>query len=233
MFSARSYCNLTYIQEDANVFIKTTTAASIDAVAKATKMASEHASIAQKYAKNVMEVASENAVVMKEAASQAAAKASKIIEPHLTTGNEMYNKNLKPSVDKYYIPINEGYIRPVLQHINPALEQTQVLAREGLVRGQHTVTEGRSLVLRQLKTFCLGWESELAHSTAPKLMHNFIRDICRTPEESMNNFFALILIAVVFSYRRPLWRITNRIISLPFQICWYLSPVRLLNRAKK
>eukprot|EP00547_Thalassionema_nitzschioides_P010553 CAMPEP_0194227968 /NCGR_PEP_ID=MMETSP0156-20130528/43129_1 /TAXON_ID=33649 /ORGANISM="Thalassionema nitzschioides, Strain L26-B" /LENGTH=483 /DNA_ID=CAMNT_0038960467 /DNA_START=75 /DNA_END=1523 /DNA_ORIENTATION=- len=211
MFRARSYCNLTYIQEDANVLIKTTTAASIDAVSKATMIASEHAIVAQKYAqkyaKSVMERTSENAVVMKEYANQAAAKATKMAEPHVATGTEMYNKNLKPSVDKYLNPINEGYIRPALQQVQPALVQTQDLAREGLVRGQDTVIEGRSIAVQRFEAFCLGWERELveSESTATQWAHGFIREKCSNPEQSIDRFALAILLMIALFYRQQLW----------------------------
>mmetsp|Transcript_15833 Transcript_15833/g.23979 ORF Transcript_15833/g.23979 Transcript_15833/m.23979 type:complete len:553 (-) Transcript_15833:244-1902(-) len=89
-FNARSYCNLTHIQEDA-------TATMTAAAAAASKIAAEQAATA----------------------TRAASKAAEPhIEAGRKALNKLYDENLKETVDKHISPVHEAHIRPTVSKIS-------------------------------------------------------------------------------------------------------------------
>lgn len=104
LYTARSYCNVTYMQEDATATLSA-----------ASKVAAEQITVASKVATEQLSVAGTQAI--------------KAAEPHLQKGRALYDLHLKEHVDKHVLPIHESHVKPVLaqasQHVAVATTEAQ------------------------------------------------------------------------------------------------------------
>jgi hypothetical protein len=99
--SARSYCNFTYMQEDALAT----------------------AAVAQQKVKENLVVAADQAT---KVARQISDKAATVAAPHLHRSRELYDVNVKPHVDQHVSPVYNKHVSPLLRQIGVHLQDASV-----------------------------------------------------------------------------------------------------------
>jgi len=253
-FDARSYCNLTYVQEDATAMVtklsETASKAAEPHLARAAKLGKEASSVAIKAAKLSKEASSAaikaaephlaRASKLSREASSAAIKAA---EPHLARAAKLSKeasnaariaaiKAAEPHIAAGVAAGNDLYNQhlkeSVDKHILPLNEMYfQPALNETntqLSRGKSLALQGRSDMVQRFKFICRDMKGELRQRDVSPQMMKMINDRCNEPEQLVDAYLCLILVIFIYIFRKSL----RRIILFPFWIVWYLTPLRFI-----
>ena len=204
LYSARSYCNYTYIEEDAIA-----AAISIQKV------------VVDRAAKIFHQVVN----LTTKVAEPYAAKMRKLynihVQPQVDKTLTHYQVHMEPHVQNYILPFHKQYLAPFVTKLG-------VLVDKIVVEGKSLASRGHSHLVTTYQSTCPKALERLSIMDAPPFLVYHLRISCQDAIKTVNAFFWICLVVLTLIYRNFLLMGVIGIVLCPFRIMWFFSPLRLL-----
>lgn len=210
LYGARSYCNFTYMQEDA-----------MQSAIYAQKVVADYATKAgTKLADASKQVAEATKKVAEPLVLKTRNRLIQRSQPHVDKARGLYQQFVQPHVDTYLVPYYNQYMTPLFGKL-------VTLMTHSVTQVKSLTTRGHDQLVASYKSSCPSTLERLDQMKAPAIVVTPVQTSCRDPTKTVNTSLWAVLLVMVFLFRSFLWGTAVRMVLLPFRILWFFSPMRL------